>query len=129
MSGFTTITVTTATLVSIVVGPINRTIAAGLNQQYVALGTYTDGSIQPITTQVTWTSSAPTIATISNGVGSEGLAKGLALGTTTITATSGAITGSTTLNVTTATLVSIQVTPTNPAVPVGIKEQFVATGT
>jgi hypothetical protein len=135
VSGFTTVNVTTETLVSIVVAPVNRTIAAGLNQQYVALGTYTDGSIQVITNNpaVVWASSAPAVATIDNAPGTPGLATGVAPGETTISATVGsggsAISGSTTLTVISATLVSIQVTPTNPAVPIGLKQQFTAIGT
>jgi hypothetical protein len=133
VSGSTSITVSLATLVSITVAPVNQTIAAGLTKQYVAFGTYTDGSIQIITTQVVWASSTPAIATISNGVGTEGLATGVAPGETDITATVGtgpsAKVGTTKLFVINATLVSIQVTPTNPTIPVGITQQFVASGT
>ena len=78
-------------LVSIAVTPANASIADGTQQQYTATGTYSDGSHQNLTGSVTWTSSATTVATIN----SSGLATGVAAGSTTIRATSGAISGST----------------------------------
>ena len=96
ISGSTGLTVTAATLVSIAVTPANPSIAAGQQQQFTATGTYTDGSHQNLTSTATWTSSAPSVATISAG----GLATGVAAGSTTITATSGSISGSTGLTVT-----------------------------
>lgn len=60
--------------------------------------------------------------------GFNGLATSLSTGTTTITATLGLISGGTTLTVNSATLNSIQVTPTNPSVALGTTRQFTATG-
>ncbi len=112
-------------LVSIAVTPANASIAAGTQQQYTATGTYSDGSHQNLTSSVTWTSSATTVATISSG----GLATGVAAGSTTIRATSGSISGSTGLTVTAATLLSIAVTPANASIAAGQQQQFTATGT
>ena len=95
-----TLTVTSATLVSIAVTPANPSIANGLTEQFTATGTYTDNSTQNLTTQVTWASSDTGVATISNAGGSQGLASSAAAGSTTISATSGSISGSTTLTVT-----------------------------
>src|SRR5208283_4822316 len=67
ISGSTGLTVTAATLVSIAVTPANPSLAAGQQQQFTATGTYTDGSHQNLTTTATWTSSAPSIATVSGG--------------------------------------------------------------
>ena len=86
------------TLVSVTVTPANASIAAGTQQQYAATGTYSDGSHQDLTSSATWTSSAPSVATIAGG----GLATGVAAGSTTIQAASGAIYGSTGLTVTAA---------------------------
>ena len=69
------------------------------------------------------------VATISNAAGSNGLATSVSAGSTTITAASGSISGSTTLTVTPATLVSIEVTPANPSIAKGTSKQFTATGT
>jgi urocanate hydratase len=129
ISGSTTLTVTSAMLVSIAVTPANPTIADGLNQQFTATGTYTDNSTQNITAQATWASSDNSIATVSNAAGSQGLASSTSAGSTTISATSGSISGSTTLTVTSATLVSIAVTPAHPSVADGLSEQFTAIGT
>ena len=112
-------------LVSIAVTPANPSLAAGNQQQFAATGTYSDGSHQDLTSSATWTSSAPLVATIS----STGLATAVAVGNTTIQATSGSINGSTSLTVTAATLVSITVTPANPSIGVGGHQQFTATGT
>jgi len=128
ISGNTTLTVSAATLVSIAVTPVNRSIGLGTNQQFVATGTYTAGPTQDLTKSVTWTSSTPAVATISNAVGFNGLATSVAAGITTITATSGTISGATTLTVTPAALVSITVTPVNPSIALGVNQQFIATG-
>jgi uncharacterized protein YjdB len=128
VSGSTTLTVTAATLVSIDVTPASPGIAKGTTQQFTATGSYTDASTQDLTTAVTWSSSDTAVATISNAAGSEGLATGADVGSSTITATSGAVSGSTTLTVTTATLVSIDVTPASPGIAKGTTQQFTATG-
>jgi DNA-binding beta-propeller fold protein YncE len=129
VSGSTGLTVTPAVLVSIAVIPANPSIANGINQQFAASGSYTDGSTQPLTAAVTWSSSDTTVATISNAAGSNGLAKTVAQGFVTVTATLGAISGSTGLTVTPATLVSIAVTPSSPSIPARTNQQFTATGT
>jgi YVTN family beta-propeller protein len=127
--GSTSLTVTPATLVSIAVIPANLSIANGTSQQFAAIGTYTDNSTQPLTTSVTWSSSAATIASISNASGSNGLASATSQGSATITATLGTVSGSTGLTVTPATLVSIAVTPAAPSIINGTTQQFTATGT
>ena len=128
VSGSTTLTVTAATLVSIGVTPAIASIAMGLKTQFTAMGTYTDNSTQNITAKVVWTSSAPSIATVSNASGYDGLTIALSPGPATITATLGTIAGSTGLTVTPATLVSIGLTPTSPSIATGLTAQFVATG-
>ncbi len=131
-SGTTTLTITTATLVSIGVTPVNPSIALGIKQQFKATGIFTAGPPQDLTSFVTW-STLPLVspvASISNAAGSNGLATSLTTGTTTITATdpTSGIFGSTTLQVTAATLISIGVTPVNPSIALGTKQQFIATG-
>ncbi len=124
ISGYANLSVTAAALVSIAVTPANASIAAGQQQQFTATGTYTDGSHQNLTGTAAWTSSAPSVATVSAG-----LATGVAAGSTAIQAISGSISGSTGLTVTAPTLVSIAVTPTSPSIAVGQQQQFTATGT
>ena len=127
--GSTTLTVSSAHLVSIAVTPDQPSVAKGLTEQFTATGTLSDGSSQDVTSQVAWTSANTAVATISNAAGSHGLATAAATGTSTITATLNGISGSTVLAVTPAILVSLAVTPANPSVLEGLTEAFTATGT
>ncbi|MGK0353136.1 MAG: hypothetical protein ACJAYX_003827, partial [Planctomycetota bacterium] len=127
----TTLTVTSAVLVSLAVTPPTPSIALGTTQQFTATGTYSDSTMQDLTSTVTWSSTAPAVATISNAGGSEGLATSATQGTTTITAidAGSGVNASTTLTVTSAVLVSLAVTPATPAIVLGGDQQFTATGT
>ncbi len=115
-----------ATLTSITVGP-NVTLPAGLSRQVTATGNYSDGTTQDLTTQVTWASSAPAVATISNSSGSQGVATAVSLGVTTITATLGSVVGSDPLRV--KTLSSLSVSPTVTSICPNASIQFYAQGT
>lgn len=128
VSGQTGLTVTAATLVSLAVTPVNPNLPVGLQRQFTATGTYSDASTEDLTHEVTWSSSVPARATISNAPGSEGLARGVATGATTITATLGAVSGATTLTVTGAVLQSITVTPANQSVGSATFLAYTATG-
>ena len=119
----------TPTLTSIAVTPTNPTILVGATQQFTATGTYSDGIAQNLTSQVTWASTSPAVATI---IANSGLATGVGIGTSTISATLGGVVSTPqTIQVTpTPTLASIAVTPTNPTLQqVGATLQFTATGT
>ena len=105
------------------------TVRGLLDQQFAATGTYSDNSTQDLTTTATWSSSNNAVAPISNAAGTEGLANGATAGTVTITATFGGVAGTTQLTVTSATLVSTQVTPPPPPTAKGTAQQFVAQGT
>ncbi|MBA3464842.1 MAG: Ig-like domain-containing protein [Deltaproteobacteria bacterium] len=129
ISDTTTLEVTPAVLLSIEVSPSSASIAEGRDQQFDAIGTYTDGNVQTITDEVTWSSSDNGIATISNAQNSEGLAHGEDVGTVTITAELDGVTGTATLEVTTATLLSIEVFPFDPNMPRGTARNFTAEGT
>jgi hypothetical protein len=115
------------TLVSIAVTPAMATIGVNATQQFTATGTFSDNSTKDVTTQSTWTSSAPATATVGAATG---LATGVAAGgPVTITATDGTIMGTAQLTVTSGpTLVSITVTPNPATVSVGGMIQFAATG-
>lgn len=123
--GSANVTVVAPTMASISVTPSQFSIIVGAKQQFTATGIFTDGSTMDLTNTATWTSSSPNFGSISKA----GLASGVAQGTTTITATSGALTGSTTLAIGPPTLRSIAVTPYNLAIPMGTTTQFAATGT
>ena len=116
-------------LTSIVVTPANPSIQFGTAIQFVATGKFSGGGSQDLTASVAWSSSAPTVATISNAPGTQGIATSVARGSSTITATLNSISGLTTMTVAPPPLVSIAVNPSNGTVPVGRGIQFHATGT
>lgn len=117
-------------LVSVNVTPVNPTMARGTSQQFTATGVYNDGSQVDLTTTVTWSSSAPSIADVANVVPVQGLTSAFAAGQATITATdtTSGLSGSSLLTVSTANLVSIDVSPVNTAVPAQSTVQYVAMG-
>jgi uncharacterized protein YjdB len=129
ISATATLIVNPAALVSIAINPQTPTIALGTTQQFTATGTYTDGSMQDLTTVATWTSSSAPVAIISNLVGSYGLATSSGQGTATITAASNSISSSTTLTVSGPSLVSIAITPATISIALGYGEQFDAVAT
>ena len=120
VTGTATLTVTPI-LTSISVTPPTPSIAVGATQQFVATGTYSDGSTKPVTT-ATWTAAKPAIATIN----ASGLATAVASGATLITASSNGISGSTTLTVSGLT---VSVSPNPASFVVGATQQFTATAT
>jgi Bacterial Ig-like domain (group 2) len=85
-----------AILQSIAVTPANPSVAAGATQQFTAIGTFSDNSTQDLTSQVSWTSDTPAVATID----ATGLATGVTPGTANISATLNGVTGATVLAVT-----------------------------
>ena len=68
------------TLTSLAVTPANASIAKGLTEQYTAIGTYSNGSTQNLTSSVTWSSTNSAVASIN----SAGLATSASTGSTTI---------------------------------------------
>jgi hypothetical protein len=99
VSGATTLTIGTGTLVSVALTPAAPTAAAGGTQQFVATGTFSDASTQDISLNSHWSSSHATVATIANAPSVAGLAHCVAAGTSSIGVNSGGITGSTVLTV------------------------------
>jgi trimeric autotransporter adhesin len=128
--GSTTLTVSAATLVRIDVDPANLTLPRGSSELYTATGVYTDFTTQDLTASVTWSSSNTTAATISNAVGSEGLATTLAAGTTTITALDPAtgISGTARLIVGTSVLQGLTIEPSDPTIAKNGRIQFSCIG-
>ncbi|HEX9049104.1 MAG TPA: Ig-like domain-containing protein [Anaeromyxobacter sp.] len=124
MVGSTTLTVLPAALVSIAVTPPNPSVPVGFTQQFTATGTYTNGSSQDLTAQVTWSSTNPTVTIAPTGLAT---VSATAAGSTTVGATLGGVSGSTTLTV--IALTSIAVTPADTSVSTGATQQFTATGT
>ena len=98
-------------LTSITLAPINSLIVIGNTQQFTATGYDQNNIVLSTQPTFTWTSSNLTTGTIN----SNGLFSALAVGTSTVTATSGTTTGSTLITVqnqtSTTSLMVTQITP------------------
>jgi hypothetical protein len=121
-----TITVGPPALTSIATSAAATAPAKGTKDQLTATGGYTDGSTSNISSSVTWTSSNPSVATVS----STGLLTAVSQGTTNVSASENGVT-STPLQITVgpAALVSIAVTDPSSSLPTKLNEQLTATGT
>jgi trimeric autotransporter adhesin len=128
VTGSVGVTVTAATLVQVQVTPFNPTLTLHTTLQLVATAIFSDGTNTDVTGQSTWTSTATSVAGVSNAAGTRGLATSLMTkGSTMIEATYMGTTGATTLSVTDATITEVQVTPFNPTIPAGFDVQLTAT--
>lgn len=93
--GLSPVTVTSATLTSLAITPVNPQIALGARQSFSAKGTFSDGSTQDLGSQVVWTSSDLTTAIIN----STGAALTTGPGSTTIGASLAGVSDTTVLTV------------------------------
>jgi hypothetical protein len=128
-SASTELTVTSAVLTSISISPLDASVADGLTMQFIATGVYSDNTTENISSVVNWLSSDTSIATMNpDQTALSGLATAVSPGITQISATLGALSATTSLTVTDAILMSIQLTPVNANLFVGVSRQFSATG-
>ena len=129
-SGSTTVLVIAPTLRSIALTPSSATVAShGGTQSFVATGSYADGTTAILTDSVTWSSSDSTILTVSNSVGTRGVATGVVAGTATVQATLDGVVGSANVTVKDIKLLSIAIAPASLSVPAGVTSKLTATGT
>lgn len=120
------VSVVSATLTAITVSPPLASTTVGSGVQYMATGYFSDGTSHDITTSVNWQSSNQSVATI--GVNT-GMATGVAVGTSNITASLNSITSvPVTLTVNALVLNSISVAPATASVAIGGTQQYMATG-
>ena len=125
----TMLSVSDATLQSIAVSPSNASIAPGTKLTYSAVGTFSDGSTQDLTSIVRWS--------VLGGSGAASVSKGVVKGTTagsiTVTAASlanlGSLSGSAAAAITSATLQSIAVNPATAFITPGGNLTYSAIGT
>jgi len=101
------LTVTEAELVSLGIDPPSASVPLGMTYSFLAEGVYTDGSIRDATRGTSWSADNEDVATI----GSDGVARAEALGTTLIAARRGERSATATLLVVDALLVSTPVAP------------------
>ena len=125
VSGMAPLNVSSATLSSISVTPASAVLAPTTSANCVATGTFSDGSTQVITNIVTWTSSAPNVASVNGG----GKVTAQSPGNATITAQFGSLSANCAIVVDGSPLTSIQVSPQTASIPQQTELAFVATGT
>jgi hypothetical protein len=128
VTGSTPLTVVDASPVSITITPQVNAVPVGVRITYVATANYSDGSTRDVTTLATWSSTDPSVIAVGNAAGSKGQAQAIAFGTASIRAAWSGVTGSTSVSVTSAKLVQVQITPFRPTLPVGIVTAMSATG-
>ena len=112
------------TLSSIAVTPPTATLAKAATQQLTVTGTYSDGSVAPLTSTSTFSSSATSVATVS----AAGLVTAVAGGSATITATNAGKTATAAITVT-PTLQSIAATPATVSLSQGGTQALTVTAT
>ena len=123
-TGTAAITVTVAMVAAVTVSPSSANLAVGQTHQLTA--TARDASGNALTGRaVSWTSSAPSVATVSGA----GLVTAVAAGGATISATSEGQTGTAAITVTVATVPvsSVTVSPSSANLTVGQTQQLTAT--
>ncbi len=118
--------VTNAVITSLDVTPASVALAKGQTQSLVAMVTYSDGSYADITDSVTWLPAEPNIADVTP----QGLLSSHEVGSTTVSAIKDEFTSNQVIvDVTSAVVTSIELTP-NPAVVVkDLSRPLVATAT
>lgn len=116
-----------AGLSSIVVTPSPVRLAVGGTGQLTVTGTYSDGTRAPLTSGVTFTTSAASVAAVSTS----GVVTAIGSGTSTVTATVSGLTATTTVTVSSGpvTLEAIAVLPPEVPLRIGGTSQLTVTGT
>jgi hypothetical protein len=129
-TGSTTLTCLAPVLNSITIAPSQVTLPTGGTAQLAATGNFSAGPTQVVTNTAQWSSSVPSVATVS----ATGLvmcnASATVTGSATISATVGTVNGSTSVTCQAAVLKYITITPSRECeIPNGGKQQLTAIGT
>ena len=130
-SGSTLLTVSPALLESIALTPTSVSLSLMGTQQFTATGTFSDGTSQDVTAQVSWLSADPSVGIAPGGLATAlGYNAGAAITASEINAAGTTIISpSATVLVPAPTLVMITVTPPSISLAAGFTQQFAATGT
>jgi uncharacterized protein YjdB len=119
--GISDITVTSAVLTNLQITPNPSSVAVGNQTVLVCTAYYSNGDTVDVTADATWAALNPTIASIDKG-----LVAGRSEGQTTAACAYAGRIARSEINVTAATLTSIQVTPTNIELPIGLTQSYQA---
>ena len=107
VSGTLSLNTVAATIQSMVIAPATLQTGVGITRHFTATGTFSDGSVADVSASATWATQTAGVASVSNGA-----ASGLALGTTSVTATLGTVAASANVAVTTNTWTAAPPMPT-----------------
>ncbi len=113
-SGTSAITVIPVPVANVAVAPSATNVVSGQTTTLVATVTDADGGV--LNRTVTWTSSAPSVASVS----STGVVTGLLVGSATITASSGGKSGTASITVTVGPLATVRVTPASATISLAV---------
>jgi hypothetical protein len=127
-AGNAVLTVTGATVGSIAITPSPAKLARGTTGALRAVASFSDGTTQDVTTSAFWTTVDPGIAEVAVGGGESGVVTALLPGTTMVRSAWQGASGMAPLEVTSATLSGIDVTPDGSFVSSGLTLQYQATG-
>lgn len=104
------LTVSGATLQSLVLTPASGQVVLNSAIQYKLTGTYSDGSQADVTNLAVWSSNSPTIAQVDSGL-SKGRASGIAAGVASVQASLGGLNVNQNLNVMDSSVQSLSLSP------------------
>ena len=131
LSGDASLAVLNATPVAFSVSPAQTSLPTGATEQLTANVLLSTGEVLDVSSQVTWSSSAATVAAVSNQTGNKGLVSGLDAGYAEIIASANfagtTVADSATVTVTAPTLLSLNVTPLQASIPAGTRGNLTAT--
>jgi uncharacterized protein YjdB len=120
-----TVRIPTPTVTSIVVTLTPTTIDVAGTSNAIATAVYSDGSRRDVTTTATWTSAAVGVATVQTAAGRVTV-RGVAGGSSAISATFEGTSGSATITVRAPTLTNLLILPTSATLAVGETRRFTA---
>lgn len=112
--------VTDAVITQLQVSPAQSSIAVGYSQQLIATAYYSDGHSSDVTSLANWSSLSPSIVQVN----SVGLAEGAAQGNSSVEASYQGMQASANVNVTSAILESVTLTPVTATVAAGNTQQY-----
>lgn len=115
-------------LTSIEIVAVPATIAAHTSIRISAKGNFSGFFTRDITDQAVWSSDAPNVAEFITAA-SPSRVTGHIPGTATLTATVGKVSATFLLNISTADITALTITPVDPSIAKGLNTQFAARGT
>ncbi|WP_338890406.1 Ig-like domain-containing protein [Aeromonas rivipollensis] len=124
------VTIINAVVTRVQITPAVSSLPAGLSEQLTGEALLSDGQVLDVTVDdvVSWRSSDPAVATVSNSGADKGRVTGVSAGTVTITASGEAngqsFSATAKMTITNAVVTQIQITPAVSSLPVGLSEQL-----